>query len=285
MASAYEVAKFRDEEKVNRELSTVVPQCIQELPEEVPGRKDLSDTEWSAAKKELVKNDYVKLEFPKSMKLHKDPPIGGQLMGLVSFIPSKEAVPDKQGCFGVLKLRGNFESEKKCDVMSEYLIRNHDSYAEISYVWVGQPFPLMANNDAYCMSTREIDIRRKVDETIRADIKQKREQEKKDMEEIKLRQEALYRDIEEEKNRSFDDIEFYTQLRTKKATLQYQLDQMDNRKKEIIELIAKSDREIKSLDAKYPEYSKDFMDRYLNALKESGVKPEDNPLIRFMKSD
>lgn len=283
MTTPYEIAKFREEVKMNDNISSHIPQCMKDLPDEKPSRNNLTDDEWKAAQPELVNKEFVKLQFPRVTKLQKDPPIGGQLFGLITFIPSKEAIPDKDGCFGVLKLRGNFESEKKCDVMAEYLIRNHDSYAQIDYVWVGQPFPLMINNDAYTLSTKEIDIRRKIDDTVRADIKQKREQEKREMEEIKARQEALYRDVEEDKNRSFDDLEFYTQLRTKKATLHYQLDQIADRKREILELIAKSEKEIKNLEDSFPNYKQEFLDKYLNALKESGVKPEDSPLIKYMK--
>lgn len=283
MTTPYEIAKFREDVKMNDKISLHIPQCMKDLPDEKPSRNNLTDDEWKSAHPELVNKEFVKLQFPRTTKLQKDPPIGGQLFGLITFIPSKEAIPDKDGCFGVLKLRGNFESEKKCDVMAEYLIRNHDSYAQIDYVWVGQPFPLMINNDAYTLSTKEIDIRRKIDETVRSDIKQKREHEKREMEEIKARQEALYRDVEEEKNRSFDDLEFYTQLRTKKATLQYQLDQIADRKREITELIVKSEKEIKNLEDSFPNYKQEFLDKYLNALKESGVKPEDSPLIKYMK--
>jgi hypothetical protein len=281
--SAEEIAKFREEAKINTNISSSIPQCIQSLPEETPGRENLSKDEWKAAQQTLVSKEFVSLNFPKTVKLHKDPPIGGQLMGLITFIPSKNAVPDNDGCFGVLKLRGNFESEKKCDVMSEYLIRNHDSYSQIDYVWVGQPFPLMADNEAYRLATKEVDIRRKLDEVVRNEIKHKREQEKNEMEEIRQRQEALYRDIEEEKNRTYDDLDFYTQLRVKKATLQYQLDQMVDKKREIDGIISRANIEISSIEKTNPKHKEEFLQRYLDALKSSGVKVEENPLLKYLK--
>ena len=282
-ASAYEIAKFREDEKKNTSVSSKAPDCIESLPKETPSRQSLTDEQWNAAKDELVSKEYFKLQFPKTMKLHRDPPISGQFLGLISFIPSPNATPDKDGCFGVLKLRGNFESEQRCDTMAENIIRNHDSYAVIDYVYVGAPFPLMVNNELYRASTKEVDIRRKIDDAIKADIKQKRETEKKEMEEIQQRQKELLRDIEEEKERNFDDIEFYIQLKTKKANLAYQLENIANRRAEINDLIKKSEIEIERLEKLHPNYKDEFLDRYKNALKTSGVDPEQSPLIKFMK--
>ena len=75
----------------------------------------LADGESENAKKELVRDEFLKLEYPKTIRIHVDPQIPSQNIGLFSFIPSKGCTPDKQGCFGVLKLRGNFPTREVAD--------------------------------------------------------------------------------------------------------------------------------------------------------------------------
>src|SRR5579872_6569716 len=101
-----------DESRVNIR-STVAPQCILDLPSEDQTRQPLTHVQYNMAKPDLLNKEFVHLEYPKTMKMHVDPPINGQYWGLFSFIPSKKATPDPQGCYGVLKIRGTFHDEAK----------------------------------------------------------------------------------------------------------------------------------------------------------------------------
>lgn len=269
-------------EEVNTKLARP-PNCMTAIPEEEPGRNLLTQEEWNEAKSVLVQDNYTKLKFPKTMKLHSDPALQGQYIGLLSFIPSKDAKPDKQGCFGVLKLRGNFESEKRADKYSEMLIRQHDSYAVIDYCYVGKPFPLMVDNSAYRAATKEIDIRKKVDDTVRNEIKKKREVEKSEMESVQERHRALMADVDEEKETTYDDLEHYLQMKVKKANLQYRKDEMRKKISESDTLIDKVATEIAELDKNHPEFKDQYLDRYNAALESSGINPKSNPLIAYMK--
>lgn len=272
-----------DEEQKTQNLATRPPECMLDLPSEQLNRMSLSDQEYKVANQELVDKDFVKLDFPRTMKMHVDPTINGQSIGLISFTPSKGATPDKQGCFGVMKVRGVFESERRADVWAENLIRNHDSYAEISYCWVGKPFPVMVDNEMYRASTREIDIRRKVDEVVRDDVKQKREVEKQEMETIQKRQRELMKSVEEDKEQHFDDLDFYVQLKTKRAHLRFTQDEMQRKLKESAELIEKVTSEIEKLNSEHPEYESQYLQKYTSALESAGIKLEDNPLIKYMQ--
>lgn len=271
-----------DEEKENTRLATKAPECMTELQKENPGRQPLTETEWKEAEKELIQKNYVSLQFPRTTRLHTDPMINGQTIGLISFIPSKNAVPDNDGCYGVLKLRGNFDSVKNADVWAENLIRNHDSYAVIDYGFVGKPFPLMKNNEMYVAATREIDVRRKVDDVVKDDLRKKRENEKREMEEVQERHKQLLKSVEEEKESKFDDLDFYVQLRTKKAHLKFSKDEMLRKINDIDPLVDNVTKEIEKLDEQFPEYKEQFMSRYQEALTASGIKAEDNPLIKYM---
>lgn len=260
------------------------PQCILDLPAPDAGRVSLSPEQYAVAQEELVKKDFVKLDFPKTMKLHVDPPLNGQNFGLVSFIPSKKATPDSDGCYGILKLRGTYHDEKSADAWSENIIRNHDSYAAIDTVWVGKPFPLMRDNSVYRATTREVDIRRKIDEVAREELKVKREQERAEMSSVQERHRNLMRDVAEEKDTAPDDLELYTQLVTKRAHLKYNSEEITRKLQESADLVAKVEAEIAEMDKTHPEYKDEFMERYTSALAAAGISVSSNPLIKYMGS-
>lgn len=278
-----EPANIRDEERAHTARAAVAPDCMQKLPQETPGRQALVDEQWHAAKSALIDKDFVNLKFPRTMRLHIDPPLNGQTFALVSFIPSAGAKPDEQGCFGVFKVRGTFESETRADSVAEVLIRSHDSYAVINYCYVGRPFPLMLDNTMYTAATREIDIRKKVDDIMRADLKKKREQEQLEMQDIQNRQRALMSDVEEEKNRSIDDLELYTQLRVKHAHLLFTRDEATRKRTEAENLASKAYDEIVDMDKLHPEYRKLYKERYMAALDSSGIDKAKNPLLKYLE--
>ena len=41
--------------------------------------------------------------------------------------------------------------------------------------------------------------------------------------------------------------------------------------------------ELNEVEEKHPEYAKTYLDQYETALKETGIKVQDNPLIKYMK--
>lgn len=284
MASGYDHITFKDEiEKPVSRRATEEPECMKNLDNHIDmGRNQLSTEEMKVAKEQLLQKDFIRLDFPRKMKFHVDPVLPSQDLALITFIPSTGAEPDKDGCYGVLKVRGTFENEHKADAWSDNLIRNHDSYSDIHYCHVGRFVPLTRDNTPYCNATKEIDIRRKIDDTVKQDIKTKREIEKQEMASVQERYRALMADVSEEKERTFDDLEHYTQLKTKKASLLYNLEELHRKIKESEELVEKASRELSILDEKFPEYKNEFMDRYNEALKSSGIDPAKNPLIKFM---
>ena len=91
-----------------------------------------------------------------------DPSIFNQQIGLVSFVPSKGATPDKDGFYGMMKIRGNYVNEEEANIKAEDLIRNVDSYHEIFHCKVGKPFPI-TNSTNFSEEIKEIDIKKKSD--------------------------------------------------------------------------------------------------------------------------
>ena len=272
-----------DREIANNTTTTHVPEPIQNLPIPDPSRQSLTDSQVQEEKTRLINPGFTKLEYPRTRRFRADPYIQGQRYGLVSFIPSKNASPDKDGCYGVLKLRGNFSTEQEADLWSEKLIREYDNFAEIDYVFVGDYFPLMDSNEIYTRTTREIDVRQLTVNTVKDAYKQKELEDQKQIKEIEERQRKLLdRSNEEEKDKSFTDLDYYIQIRVKKANALYVIDEAEKKMKEAQAVVDNVKGEIEDLDSKYPEYQKEFLSRYESAIKATGGNPANNPIINFM---
>lgn len=284
-----EPSNFRPSDEIIHDNSvTNPPHCIVALDEHTDNkRSDLTNQQLETAKEELENKSYLKLNFPRTTKLHKDPPIEEsttrQLISLHSFIPSKGAKPDLEGCYGVLKVRGCWESEQDADRHAEKILRECDSYAVIDYSWVGRPFPLMDNNLRYRAKTAEIDLRKVVDSTYRDDLKKKRDQEKLEQQELLQRQRELERDVREDKSDMIDaDLDFYTTLRTKAAHIRYTLDELIRKRKEYEDNLEMVLSEIKEADKKNPEYKDQFLEKYKAALASSGITETGSSLLKYM---
>jgi len=273
-----------DEERPNVDKTNEEPQCIKDLPVPEPDRVALTDKQLSEEMSRLVSKDYVQLEFPRKRKFRVDPKVPGQQFGLVSFIPSKGANPDTNGCYGVLKLRGNFQTEAEADKWSEHLVRNFDNFSEIDMVYVGNDFPLMHDNTIYTKTTREIDIRKLVDDTTKSAMREKEMKEQQEIKEMQERQKRLLdKTNSDEKDRADEkDIDYYVQLRVKKANALFVIDEAEKKIKEAQGVVEKSSVEIEELDKEFPDYAKEFLARYENAIKATGGNMGSNPLIPFM---
>jgi hypothetical protein len=273
-----------DVEKSNTQQATKIPQAILDMPPVNPARKSLTDNQLADAKAECLDKNFVKLKFPREQKFRVDPTIPGQHIGLISFVPSKNATPDSEGCFGVLKFRGAFSNGSEAETYAETLLRDHDTYAEIDMVYIGREFPLLVDNTMYTKTTREIDIRKKIDDVVKADLRQKKEKEQKEIDEVTARQQKLLdKTHETEKNEIFNDLEFYTTLRVKKAQALSLIDEARKRMEEAEEVVKSTNEEIETLDKDNPEYKNEFFAKYENALKSIGSSVDENPLIKYLK--
>jgi hypothetical protein len=254
------------------------PECIKSIP--VDAVRDNLTAEQFEAAQTLKNNNFLKLEFPRTRKVRVDPELNHQRFALISFVPSSGATPDADGCFGVSKIRGVFPTLEEADEWANNLIRNYDSYAEIDFVPVGKEFPVMADNMVYVRETKEVDVRKILDKTTKEYLDKKREQEKQQIEEIKKRQKELQELPQEEDKESLD---YYIKLRVKRATSLMRKDEARNVMNQCNHVIDGTGAELNEVEEKHPEYAKQYLEQYETALKETGIKPQDNPLIKYMK--
>jgi hypothetical protein len=244
----------------------------------------LNDNQTLEAMKELNITSFVE-KFPKVDRTYSDPAIPLQLFGLLSFVPAKGAKPNEHGIYGFAKLRGNYATEIESNQRAEFIIRNVDSFHKIFHTYVGRPFPLTESSD-YSAELSEIDIRKQTAESISTNIREKKMEEQQVIREIKQKEENL---LAESKRESSDPYEDYITMRVKNAQLQFTYLEHLRKKDEIKDIILKTRKEIKQMDEEYPEFSKTYYQKYMDARKEAGIKESEEDtqsnFIKFLVED
>lgn len=266
----------------NHALQT--PSQIKENPFKSSASVDpLTSSQTADAVAKLYDNTAIST-FPRVERRYADPAIVNQNYALVSFVPSVDAKPDADGCYGCMKIRGVFASIEEADERAEYIIKNVDSYQSILTTFVGRPFPLIASDgEKYGATLNKVDVDKKTEEVISKDVKQKREKEHKEMAEIKKREENLKRDVKREVE-EVPSEEVYTMLRVKRSQLIHTYVENVNKMNELKQLIRDTDEEIKQLDNKDPKYKEDYLDTYMEARRQSGFDDSKiNKSETFMK--
>lgn len=277
---------FRVETESTNDARRPPPDCILAIKPPNPDRQPLTDAELRNAKAGLWNSKFVELKFPRERKFRVDPPIPGQSIGIISFVPSQNAIPDKNGCYGVVKLRGNFGNQMDAERYGAMLMRKYDSFCEFDLVRVGQEFPLMSDNTVYTAETREINLKAIVDDISLSYIRKKKEEERREREEVEERARRLTsKETEEDKIEASTDLDYYTTLRTKKAHCQHVIEEAKKKIFEAEEAIAKVSSEIADLDVKFPSYKETYMAQYKKALESIGADAAQNPLIKYMAAD
>lgn len=255
----------------------------------IPDKKapSLTDKETTEAVKDLNITVFID-KFPKVERNYIDPPPLNQNIGLISFIPSKGATPDKNGLFGFAKLRGNYATELEANQRAEFLIRNTDSYHKIYHTYVGRPFPITESSD-YSATVDEIDLHKQVSETISADIKAKKQSEKRAMTDIKEREDELLAESERAKKDepNEDPYENYITLRVKKAQLTWTYKEHQKKMAEVKDILVDTRKSIEELDETYPTYKDKYFDKYVKARESAGLSVEvlEDNFMKFMVED
>lgn len=255
-----------------------------------PGEKDenkqrnpvqeLTTEELKEAVKELVIDSFVR-KFPRNEKFYADPVYNNQVYCLHSFVPAKGATPNKDGIYGMVKCRGCFANIEEANQRAEWLIKNSDSYHSIYTSYVGRPFPASLN-PRYVEETKEVDIKQQAVETISHDVKNRREKEKKEIDEIKEKEKKLLDDVAKPE----DPYDKYTTLRVKKAQLTWTYSETKKKMDQMRDLIIKAREEIAIMDEENSDYQNQYMDRYRKAREESGLKEDtDSSFMKYMVDD
>lgn len=220
-------------------------------------------------------------KFPHRERFYADPPLTNQVFGLVSFTPAKGATPDKDGVYGMIKLRGNFGSEMEANGHAENLIKNVDSLHSILFVNVGRPFPLSTGK--YITETKEIDIKKKITEETSASIREKRDEDARTIRELEDKQKELMEDVKEDKE--VKPIERYTELAVKKAQLTFTYIEQSKKMLEMKKNILRAREEMQKMDEQFPECKAEYKQTYMEARRRAHLPDDDQSFIKYMGDD
>jgi len=225
------------------------------------------------------------ITFAQVDRYYADPAQNGQKICLVSFIPSRGAQPDKDGIFGMMKVRGVYPTEDEANERSEFLIRNIDSYHDIFHAYVGRPFPVTTQN-GFASSIKTIDIRKKTTELISEDILSKKRQEKQEIEDIQDREKKL---LEESKRAQdglpVDPFDEYITENVKRAQLVWTFHETKKKILQMKDSFTKATTRIQELDAEHPDFINSYREKYMEARRASGVPDDNDSFIKYLGMD
>ncbi len=241
----------------------------------------LTDSQVESATADLVDKAHISM-YPAQERAFADPSIEDQDFCLVSFVPSVNAVPDKDGIYGMVKVRGTYNTLEKCDKRAEFLIREVDSVHKIFIAGVGKPFPITN------VSTFSKDINRiKIQDMLSQELKHEQTKQERELEEMREREkEIIERNTKPEEERNeIDPEEMYITNRVKKAQLTWTYINTMQKLKDMQANIINAREEIARLDESNPELKDSYLERYNAALKKVNLSQEKDSFIMYLEND
>jgi hypothetical protein len=145
----------------------------------------------------------------------------------------------------------------------------------------------MATNDIYNSPHKEEDLKDVISKVVKTYLKElieKREKEEKDMLErqsklsLNKEQKRVNTDKEEDKTT----IEYYTLLNVKRAYNLYHLNETETTMKKSELVIENTEKEIREMEVEFPDFKKEYLDRFIEAVKKAGNPEESDTFIKHM---
>eukprot|EP00122_Pirum_gemmata_P006452 Pgem_evm2s5899 len=245
-----------------------------------------------AQTKKAMSDLYVNREelYPKVERAYMDPMIKDQNNVLFSFLPCRGATPNKDGIFGMIKIRGVFSDDESANKHAEYLITNIDSFHPIITGYVGRPFPLMADAGSLAVDgTVEIDIKKKVEDETKNHIINTRKEDRDAIKEIKERERLLQ---EQNIRTNTEDLNVASSSSdmpqvqgevvqpmeedfSDPAQILYTYEETTRQLAEYKKLLTTNEDLIHNMNQESSEYEKTYVDKYMYARKQAGFTNEE----------
>lgn len=203
---------------------------------------------------------------------------GEPKFALFSFTPAPHIRADERGFFGVAKIRGAFHTYAEASRRAEDIIRHVDSSNSVFTQRIGEPFPLVVKGHADGVD--EVKIGEKIDETLRENERQQKLEDRRAIDNLKEREEALKRDVDP--TTVIDPKDLYLEQRIKLAHLTHHAKTLRIQIKEALEKREKCRLELKKMIDDDPQLEEDYVERYMQARRKANI-PESTDDISFMK--
>lgn len=208
------------------------------------------------------------IPYPKIVRTNSDDPLPNQVFGLLTFVVFKDPHTTSSGqkVLGLAKLRGNYVDEESCKRQAGKIVREQDSKNVIRVAPVGQWVPITEDTS---FVQDQIDITEEGERSLRGEEFKKRQKE----------QERMMREIEERKKQCieedlYDDkkaCKYYSMRRVTHLTLIEHQQSLEKRLAENSQKISTVLKELKGLDAEFPEYDGQWVEVYNVERRKAGI--------------
>lgn len=209
------------------------------------------------------------IPYPKIIRTMTDPPVMNQSVGNISFMLFNEPKKTKSGkpIYGFCKLRGNWNGEQQATFEASKIIREVDSKHPIKLAPVGVWVPITEDEDS---SKEKIDVRMKEEEIQLRDeaVKEKEAENRRIQREIQERAEEL------KKGDIYDDPTSLTYYSMRMVTELRLIEEKERQMRQLASVednIRKVQEELARLEAKHPSYKDDWIERYNEERRKSGI--------------
>jgi hypothetical protein len=182
----------------------------------------------------------------------------------------------------MMKVRGSTQTVEEANDLAENIIRNVDSYSKILTTYVGKPFPVAIDTRKFTAGLNRVDINRKINDATRADIRAKREEDKKIAADIRRREEAILEETKDD-HINEDPTEVYAAAKVKYAQNVFTYCESAIKYRQIIRNVR---RQIKYLDEQDPSLAGAYYKRITDARSEVGLSNDiskgENNWMKYM---
>ena len=256
----------------------------EDVPKFIEGTKDpeLNEDETREAVKDLVDEIIVK-KYRTSDRLYTDPSIQGQEYSLISFMPSKDAKPDKFGIFGMMKVRGTYPNQQQAQERCEYLIKKVDSRHKIFMTYTGRPFPVTENR-FFAQEREQIDINNEVEKIAAWDTQKLANKEEDELRQIEERRQQVAQEVKM-KPEDIDPLDDYITQKVSRANCLWMYRRCMVKVNELKENYQRFNERLAAHDEKDPELKDKYKDKYLATLAERDIKPDYENIVQYFDDE
>lgn len=211
---------------------------------------ELTDAQVEIAFKENV------VRFPRVEKLPIDPPIAGQNWALFSF---KFLPTPVGGVHGFLKFRGAFHDVDSWEKHAKNVIKCVDSKHKIWPFEQGKWMPI-TDNEEYAKETLDVNQQEDLKRIYNQQESEESKVAKRQVEEVnervkKLKEEAM------QKQTNVESLDYYAQQVMKREQLETWLEQVRQRKRQMLSALKITQEELDRLNTSHPEYAEQVGDK------------------------
>lgn len=218
-------------------------------------------------------------------RYYADPPIYGQKLALISFVPSSGAKPDDQGWYGTAKVRYVAATPEEADVKARELIEKVDSLHKIYTVNVGKVFPI-TESSIYSEQVNEVDVRKKATHVISEDILKRKKQTNDDMKQVEQKEkELIEKSKKAEAGESIEPFEEYINMNVRRSQLIWTYVETMKKIKQMKQSYDEAIKIIKKYDETEPTFKDDYKEKYFEARREAGIKDDEESFLKYMNMD